>query len=295
MHHVRSSHIHRQQPEHLAGQSLLHPLYSRLYNGLSAGFFSSTQPATLQGEMDDCPAVLRCSIILSGTCEIIFGGKTHQFHARDVATAYLPATRFQIATSADFSCLEVHITPELLQDMHTPLPWGAADLSPQTPFFSSLKANTSVHKAATGLCQSLRKNQTNGPLSCAAALTILGQSFEQIEAAPQGSPLSRHEKACLHQARSFLLSRMDKAPTIIELARYSGLNATRLKMGFRILFGCGPYSLFQAHRMEHAKTLLKTHSVTETAMELGYSNMSHFSAAFKRQIGKAPHLYRKEG
>ncbi|KXV80075.1 hypothetical protein AD953_00175, partial [Acetobacter malorum] len=128
---VRSSHIHRHQPEHLAGQSLLHPLYSKLYNGLSAGFFSSAQPATLHGEMDDCPAVLRCSIILSGQCEMTFAGKTHLFHARDVATAYLPATRFQIATSADFSCLEVHITPTLLQEMNTPLPWGEADASAQ--------------------------------------------------------------------------------------------------------------------------------------------------------------------
>ncbi|MFT9017248.1 helix-turn-helix transcriptional regulator [Acetobacter malorum] len=295
MHDVRSSLIHRPQPAHLAGRSLLHPVFSQLHNGLSAGLFSSALPTTLRGEMDDCPAVLRCSIILSGQCEITLAGKAYEFRARDVATAYLPSTQFQIATSADFSCLEVHITPTLLQEMNTPLPWGETDASAQNPFFSTLKANASLHKAATGLCQSLQKNQHNGPLCCAAALTILGQSFEQIDAAPQDMPLSRHERACLHRACAFLLARTDKAPTILELARYSGLSATRLKMGFRILFGCGPYSLFQSHRMEHAKKLLKTHSVTETAMELGYSNMSHFSAAFKKQIGKAPHLYRKEG
>ena len=295
MQHVRSSHIHRQQPAHLTGSSLLHPLYRKLHKGLSAGLFSSTLPASLQGEMDDSPAVLRCSIILSGQCEMTLGGTAHQFRARDVATAYLPSMPFQIATSADFSCLEVHITPALLQDMNTRLPWGDTDAAAQNPFFSSIKANASLHKAATGLYQSLQKNQHNGPLSCAAALTILGQSFEQIHAAPQDTLLSRHEKASLHRACSLLLSRTDEAPTILELAKYSGLSATRLKMGFRILYGCGPYSLFQAHRMEHAKKLLKTHSVTETAMELGYSNMSHFSAAFKRQFGKAPHIYRREG
>jgi AraC family transcriptional regulator len=72
-----------------------------------------------------------------------------------------------------------------------------------------------------------------------------------------------------------------------------GLNQLKLKRGFRSLFGMGVYSLFQRHRMERARELLSHHNVTETALMLGYSNISHFSAAFRKQFGVLPGEARK--
>nr|WP_011078125.1 AraC family transcriptional regulator [Zymomonas mobilis]AAL36142.1 unknown [Zymomonas mobilis subsp. mobilis ZM4 = ATCC 31821] len=140
----------------------------------------------------------------------------------------------------------------------------------------------------------MQKGFHNAPLRCAMALAVIGHSFEHIQESHPQNTLSTIEKARLDKAYKLLLSRKDIAPRIIDLAKYSGLSATRLKTGFREIYGCGPYSLFQAHRMEHAKILLKKYSVTETAIQLGYSNISHFSAAFQRQFGKLPNTYRKK-
>lgn len=291
---ARSSLIHRPHPHRLAGGSLCHPVYKALHHGLSASLFSTQQPTTLRGIMDDSPAVLRCTIILSGACRVGMGRTEHHLVTRDVVTAYLPDTELTLETSPDFCSLEIHVTPALLHDMKTNLPWPALTGTGGQQGFSSGKASTNLHKAATGLSHTLLKNNANGPLCCAAALTILGHSLEQIQTQEPGHALSAKEKTCLHHASQYLLSRVDKAPTILELAHYCGLSSTRLKVGFKVLYGCGPYSLFQAHRMQHAKTLLQENTVTETAMLLGYSNMSHFSAAFQRQWGKPPHLYRKK-
>lgn len=294
MQEARSSLIHRPQPHHLVGASLAHPVFRSLYNGLSAGLFYTEAPTRLRGVIDDSPAVVRCTVILSGSCTVGMGAQHYHLNTRDVVTAYLPDTELDLETSPDFSSLEVHITPALLSEMKTAMPW--ANTAPQHEHiaFATCKANSSLHKAATSLCYTLQKNKANGPLCCAAALTILGHSLELMHHQDKQHALSVQEKTSLHEARQYLLKRIDKAPTILELAHYSGLSSTRLKTGFKVLYGCGPYSLFQAHRMEHAKTLLQNHTVTETAMQLGYSNMSHFSAAFQRQWGKAPHLYRKK-
>ncbi len=46
--------------------------------------------------------------------------------------------------------------------------------------------------------------------------------------------------------------------------------------------------------MRKAMRLLKANNVTETAMLLGYSNVSHFSNAFRKQLGVLPNQARQD-
>ncbi|MGH2645859.1 MAG: helix-turn-helix domain-containing protein, partial [Chitinophagaceae bacterium] len=50
------------------------------------------------------------------------------------------------------------------------------------------------------------------------------------------------------------------------------------------------YDYFQKERMERAKVLLyeNGHSVSEVAVKMGYSCISHFSTAFKKHTGLKP-------
>ena len=45
--------------------------------------------------------------------------------------------------------------------------------------------------------------------------------------------------------------------------------------------------------MDLAHSLLRDHNVTETALLLGYSNVSHFRAAYREQFGVLPSHTRK--
>lgn len=105
------------------------------------------------------------------------------------------------------------------------------------------------------------------------------------------------ERLKLYRARDILLADLGKAPLLPELAVRSGLSLNKLKRGFRALFGNSVYGVFMTERMCEAKRRLATGgiTVTDVAMDLGYTNVSHFAAAFRRQFGVTPISVRRRG
>lgn len=85
-------------------------------------------------------------------------------------------------------------------------------------------------------------------------------------------------------------------PTISTLARRVGLNACYLKSGFRQRTGLTIGEYVRKQRMEAALKMLEFEecSVLQAALGVGYSNPSHFSAAFKQFHGRLPSNYRQK-
>ncbi|SJZ75693.1 helix-turn-helix domain-containing protein [Sediminibacterium ginsengisoli] len=94
----------------------------------------------------------------------------------------------------------------------------------------------------------------------------------------------------IYQAREILLQHIGDPITIKELSRKVAMNECYLKKGFKEVFGTTIFDFYQQQRMEHAKYLLyeKGLSVTDVSALLGYSSISHFSAAFKKHTGIKP-------
>ena len=94
-------------------------------------------------------------------------------------------------------------------------------------------------------------------------------------------------KERIYQARDILLQHIGDPITIKELSRKVAMNECYLKKGFKEVFGTTIFDFYQQQRMEHAKYLLyeKSLSVTDVSALLGYSSISHFSAAFKKHTG----------
>ncbi|MFL9482375.1 helix-turn-helix domain-containing protein [Chitinophagaceae bacterium LWZ2-11] len=94
----------------------------------------------------------------------------------------------------------------------------------------------------------------------------------------------------IYQAREVLLQHIGDPLTIKELSRKVAMNECYLKKGFKEIFGTTIFDFYQQQRMEHAKYLLyeKNLSVTDVSALLGYSSISHFSAAFKKHTGLKP-------
>lgn len=92
------------------------------------------------------------------------------------------------------------------------------------------------------------------------------------------------------RAREILIQHIGEPITIKELSRKVAINECYLKKGFKEMFGTTIFDFYQSQRMEHAKYLLyeKGMSVTEVALLLGYSSISHFSTAFKKHTGIKP-------
>lgn len=116
-------------------------------------------------------------------------------------------------------------------------------------------------------------------------------SDELAETAHAQRPqLSAHDVERLQRVRRCLLEHLAAPPTLAELARSAGCSETKLKAGFRTLFGTSLFAYLRQVRMEQARRwLLERHlNVTEIAQRVGYGNPSKFAAAFKKQFGVSP-------
>lgn len=100
----------------------------------------------------------------------------------------------------------------------------------------------------------------------------------------------------LQQARKIVLERYQNPPSLASLARSVGLNVNKLKIGFCKMYNDTVYGVLRTHRMEMARMFLESGevNVSETAVTVGYSNISHFSSAFHKTYGILPGQYLKE-
>ncbi len=99
-----------------------------------------------------------------------------------------------------------------------------------------------------------------------------------------------HSLQAVYNSREILLQNIGNPITIKDLSRKVAINECYLKKGFKEVFGTTIFDFYQQQRMEHAKYLLyeKGLSVTDVSSLLGYSSISHFSAAFKKHTGLKP-------
>lgn len=92
-----------------------------------------------------------------------------------------------------------------------------------------------------------------------------------------------------------LIDRPDAPPSIGELAAATGLSRFHFMRVFRETTGTSPGAFIRQARIARAKALLAIDGkrpLAEVARELGYSSLPAFSAAFKRETGRAPGAYR---
>ena len=108
--------------------------------------------------------------------------------------------------------------------------------------------------------------------------------------------LSKNDIEALNYARKLLVEDLSQPPTTMQLSQLTGLNEFKLKNGFRKLFSSSIYQYFQNNRMSIAKDLLQEGrlNVSSVAWEVGYINVSHFIAAFKKKYGVNPGNILKE-
>lgn len=94
----------------------------------------------------------------------------------------------------------------------------------------------------------------------------------------------------VREAGNIVDCNLQNPPSLLELARQVGLNDCYLKRGFRQMFGTTVFGHLHTQRMEQARRFLQEGkmNVTEVAYEVGYSSLSQFARAFKKQFGTNP-------
>lgn len=102
---------------------------------------------------------------------------------------------------------------------------------------------------------------------------------------------SREDLMKVMEVENFITANIEKnIPTIDYLARKSLMSTSKLKKLFKDVYGAPIFEYHQRNRMEKAKYMLLSgnYSVKDIGYTLGYSNLSNFSAAFKKEFNCLP-------
>ncbi|VEP18866.1 DNA-binding domain-containing protein, AraC-type [Hyella patelloides LEGE 07179] len=118
----------------------------------------------------------------------------------------------------------------------------------------------------------------------------LAQLLENETSKQKVISLNKSEIDKIYQAKEILINNLAEPPTLMNLAQQVEIHHMKLKQGFRELFGTTPFSYLRNYRMEMARNILleSKSSVLSVASAVGYSNSSHFAAAFKQKFGISP-------
>ena len=94
----------------------------------------------------------------------------------------------------------------------------------------------------------------------------------------------------LFKVKEELLRDLSETPQVKFLAEKFAFSESKLQKLFKQVFGKSMYQFALYEKMLRAQTMLLSgkHSVTEVGYCLGYSNLSHFTKAYKNQFGLSP-------
>jgi AraC family transcriptional regulator len=135
---------------------------------------------------------------------------------------------------------------------------------------------------------------TDEPL---ARLTMEGLVLELLAAADRvpEPAADRAAPAWLRRARDLLNDRCAEDLGLEVIAREVGVHPAHLARTFRQHFHCTTGDFQRRLRIGRARQLLATSDtpLVEIALALGYTDQSHFTAAFKRLTGATPGAFRR--
>lgn len=124
----------------------------------------------------------------------------------------------------------------------------------------------------------------------------LEETLQHLDAAlARKRELSSEAQRLVRQAMAYMHEHYTDPLSRQEIAEHVGLSDDYLTSCFRKELGLTPVAYLNRYRIQQARQLLKnTHkSITEIALDVGFSGSSYFSRVFHRETGVTPEAYRR--
>jgi len=149
-----------------------------------------------------------------------------------------------------------------------------------------------------GLIESeLRRPSLGSRLMIDGLLRAIAGLLVSNDAVAAGEPCERIylSPPKLRRVIDFIEANLQESIGLDDLARAAGLSANHFLRVFKLATGETPYHFLRARRLERARQLLVDNPMplAELALECGFANQAHFTAAFSREVGISPGRYRR--
>lgn len=139
--------------------------------------------------------------------------------------------------------------------------------------------------------------ERQGPLSTLLVESYVTTIFAQLLRRQRYVPRARKgglAPASLNRVIEKIDEDLAVGLSLSQLAELLGVSIPHFCRAFKQTVGCPPYVFIVRRRIEKAQEYLRHSSmpVTDIALACGFSNSSHFSNAFRREVGMTPVAYR---
>jgi len=124
----------------------------------------------------------------------------------------------------------------------------------------------------------------------------LDETLAQVDAALQRQQrLSSEAQRLVRKAMAYVQQNYQESLSRQDLARYVGMSDDYLTYCFRQELGMTPIAYLNRYRITQAKRLLKEsdRTITQIALEVGFSDSGYFSRVFRREAGMSPDAFRR--
>ncbi|WP_160712266.1 helix-turn-helix transcriptional regulator [Halodesulfovibrio sp. MK-HDV] len=195
--------------------------------------------------------------------------------------------------------IHLHISPELLYELlvedihavHDDLKNLLENKSDQD-FFLHHTMDPIVHAAANELFYALSGGQCSRMYLEGKALELIGLQVMKLESysGVHNTILTPREVEQIRDVQEHLKENFDVPPSMAELSKAHMMSISKIQSGFQELFGMSVFGFLKEYKLRKARMFFEDGdmNVSEVAWALGYTNLSHFSAAYKKRYGVLP-------
>lgn len=238
-----------------------------------------------------------------GGAEFAFHGGSYRLNLNPASCLLfynpLQSLPIQVEVKPGSKLLFLFLTVESLHRLFVDASEELAFINPENidkKFYSETALSPSILVALSQVFQLPVNGAARSIFEKAKVLEILAWYFNRseetdVEACPFLEDEDNVQKIRL--AKKVLIDRMTDPPTIPQLAKEVGLNEYRLKEGFKNIYGTTVFKYLSDYRLDVARHILDEGKikVNEAAYQIGYTNPSHFIAAFRKKFGVTPKKY----
>jgi YesN/AraC family two-component response regulator len=128
-------------------------------------------------------------------------------------------------------------------------------------------------------------------------LFSLEETLAHLDTALEGNRrLSAEAQRLVRESMAYIHGHYAEPISRTDLARHVALSEDYLTACFRKELGVTPIAYLNRYRVHQAKQLLSdtSKSITEIALEVGFSDSGYFSRVFRREVGLSPEAYRQD-
>lgn len=195
--------------------------------------------------------------------------------------------------------IHLHISPELLHELlctdmeaiHDDLK-GVLENRSGHEFFLHHTMDPVVQAAANELFYGLVGGKCSRIYLEGKALELIGLQVMKLEdpKSLRNSGLCLREIEQIRTIRQELMEKFDCPPTMSDLTSSHMMSVSKIQAGFQELYGMTVFAFLKEYKLRKARMFFEDGdmNVSEVAWALGYTNLSHFSAAFKKRYGVLP-------